>query len=121
MKKLAFLSAVALLSLGQSAMAQETAKEVTYVEDASQGLLLNRMKDNWFIAAEGGVNKTFGGFNNHRNFWNGCAPAFSIWGGKWFTPVIGVRFGVNFLMTKSLGLNAEQVGYYDPTGSMHNG
>ena len=85
MKKLAFLSAVALLCLGQSAMAQETAKEVTYVEDASQGLLLNRMKDNWFITAEGGVNKTFGGFNNHRNFWNGCAPAFSIWGGKWFT------------------------------------
>ncbi len=121
MKKLAFLSAVAALCLGQSVMAQETAQEVTYVEDASQGIMLNRMKDNWFITAEGGINKTFGGFNNHRNFWNGCAPAFSLWGGKWFTPVIGVRFGVNFLMTKSLGLNADQVEYYDPTGTMHNG
>ena len=32
-----------------------SAQEVTYVEDPSQGYLFNRMRDNWFITADGGV------------------------------------------------------------------
>lgn len=117
MKKTILLGAMAALLAGQAAMAQENAQEVTYVEDASQGLLLNRMKDNWFITGEIGANKVFSGFNNHRNFWNGCAPAFSVWGGKWFTPVIGVRFGVNMLFTKTLS----NLPMYDGNDDMHNG
>ncbi|MCM1337563.1 MAG: OmpA family protein [Candidatus Amulumruptor caecigallinarius] len=119
MKKSFLVGAMAALLAGQSAFAQEQTKEVTYVEDASQGLLMNRMKDNWFITGEVGANKVFSGFNNHRNFWNGCAPAFSIWGGKWFTPIIGVRFGVNMLMTKQLSNLSYPT--YGGNNSMHNG
>lgn len=118
MKKIFLLSALASLMGAQAALAQEPA-EVTYVEDASQGLLINKMKDNWFITVEGGVNKGLTGFNKHSYFWKNVKPAAGIYVGKWFTPVFGARVGVNMLFTQSLSNevpypsdNTMQNGYY---------
>ena len=41
------------------------AQEVTYVEDCSQGYLMNKAKDNWFMTVQGGSNILFGKDNIH--------------------------------------------------------
>ena len=56
MKKATLLAfAFAMFAGAQSIVAQEPAENVQYVSDPSQGVLLNRMQDNWFITAEGGA------------------------------------------------------------------
>lgn len=118
MKKSILLSAVAALFVAQAAFAQQQA-EVTYVEDASQGLLFNKAKDNWFVTVEGGVNKELLGYNRHSYFWKNIKPAAGIWVGKWISPVVGLRLGVNMLFTQQLSIlepypsgNTMQNGYY---------
>ena len=52
MKKIALLALMCVAFLAPNVV---SAQEVTYVEDPSQGYLFNRMRDNWFIDAEGGI------------------------------------------------------------------
>ena len=66
MKKV-FLALVSVLFLCPTLFAQEAAQEVTYVEDPSQGYLFNRMKDNWFITAEGGAGIYFSPNDSKRD------------------------------------------------------
>ena len=74
MKKIALL---AILFVSYLIPCTSTAQEVTYVEDPSQGYLFNRMRDNWFIDAEGGVGV-----------------------GKWFSPLLGLRAGLDYEQIK---------------------
>ena len=111
MKKATLLAFAATLLFGASAFAQDN-QEVTYVEDASQGYLLNRFKDNWFITAEGGAGVYFSHGDKHRDAADRFAPAASLYVGKWFSPVFGARVGVNFLQCK--GLSDIQTGYNEP-------
>lgn len=96
MKKRILLGLVAL-ALGASAV---KAQEVTYVEDCSQGLLLNRNADNWFFTAEGGTNILFGKHNVDALVRNRLGGNAAIYFGKWVTPTFGFRFGAKYLMTK---------------------
>lgn len=102
--------------LGQSMLAQ-TAQEVTYVEDPSQGYLFNSFKDNWFITGEGGVNIFFSPNDVHRDWQDRWSPAASLYVGKWFSPIIGLRAGVSWLKVKGLSevKNAAGVLQGDPT------
>lgn len=93
-----------LLGLATLALVATTgnvqAQEVTYVPDCSQGLLINRNVDNWFITVEGGTNMMFGPHDVHapiHDRWGGNA---AIYAGKWVTPVFGFRFGANWIMSK---------------------
>ncbi len=52
MKKIALFALLCVAFLAPNVV---NAQEVTYVEDPSQGYLFNRMRDNWFIDAEGGI------------------------------------------------------------------
>ena len=52
---------IAMLFVAYLVPSTSIAQEVTYVEDPSQGYLFNRMRDNWFIDAEGGVVYTIEG------------------------------------------------------------
>ncbi|MEE1021929.1 MAG: hypothetical protein U0L83_02150 [Muribaculaceae bacterium] len=91
---------IVLLALASLAMGAASAQEVTYVEDCSQGLLMNRAKDNWFITAQGGTNILFGKNDIHadlKNRWGGNA---ALYVGKWVTPTFGFRFGANWIMSK---------------------
>ena len=101
MKK-ATLLACAVLLAGQAMMAQSNSNEVTYVEDASQGLLINSFKSNWFITGQGGVSYYFSHADVHRKWSDRFAPAAGLYIGKWFTPVFGGRLGGEYLACKGL-------------------
>lgn len=100
MKK-SLLLALGCAMLAGTAVAQN-AQEVTYVEDPSQGYLLNKFSDNWFIQAEGGISVGFTRDDSHRKFWDRTAPAAGLYIGKWFSPIIGARLGGEFLSVKGL-------------------
>ena len=93
MKKIALL-ALACASLFGSANA--VAQEVTYVEDCSQGLLINRMQDNWFITLQGGPGFLNSNYDTEAALKNRIGAQIGIYGGKWFTPVFGFRLGASF-------------------------
>lgn len=107
MKKL-FLSALCVASLGIGSM---MAQEVTYVEDCSQGILLNKNKDNWFIQARGSANATFGRDDAKAPFRDRIGAGASIYAGKWITPTFGIRFGVDMKLSK--GATVENGAYRD--------
>lgn len=109
MKKATLLAFACALFMGQAAVAQE-AQEVTYVSDPTQGVLLNRMQDNWFITAEGGAGFYFAHHSIHRNISDRFSPAAGLYAGKWFSPVFGGRFGVSFLGLKGLSSIDNAVG-----------
>lgn len=100
MKK-SLLALACSLFLGQGMLAQ-TAQEITYVEDPSQGYLFNRFKDNWFVTAEGGINIFFSPNDVYRDWKDRWSPAASLYVGKWFSPIVGGRLGVSWLKVKGL-------------------
>lgn len=97
MKKIALLAFVAASIFGVS---NTKADEVTYVEDCSQGLLINRMQDNWFITAEGGANTFFSNHDRMAKFRQRIGASANLYVGKWFTPVWGFRFGVSGIIAR---------------------
>ena len=102
MKKATILACACALFMGQSLMAQENAQEVTYVEDASQGLLMNKFSNNWFITVQGGAGIDFTRHDSHMKTTDRFAPAADIYIGKWFSPIFGARIGGEWLQTKGL-------------------
>lgn len=109
MKKATFLAMACALFMGQSMLAQGQ-QEIKYTEDPAQGYIFNSFKDNWFISAEGGVNMYFSRFDKERATKDRFSPAAGIYVGKWFSPVIGLRFGANFLSLKGLSKPGGYVG-----------
>ncbi len=91
---------IVLLALASLAFGAASAQEVTYVEDCSQGLLMNRAKDNWFLTAQGGTNILFGKNDIHAELKNRWGANAALYVGKWVTPTFGFRFGANWIMSK---------------------
>lgn len=115
MKKSAIFTLACAALVSTSAIA--AVPEITYAEDPAQGVLVNRFKDNWFISAEGGVNVQFGKADKVLDFGDRIAPTFAIQGGKWFSPVAGLRFGVSYLGAKGASNVADAYGLvYDKDG-----
>lgn len=98
MKKITLIAAVCALFMGQAAKAQE----VQYVEDATQGYVINSFGDNWFITAQGGANVSFSHYDKARDLKDRFAPNANLYIGKWFTPVWGARIGVDYLVNKGM-------------------
>lgn len=96
MKKSILLGLAALAFVAAPAAAQE----VTYVPDCSQGQLLNRNADNWFITAQGGANMLFGRNDIKAEIKNRIGANANLFVGKWVSPVFGFRFGASFNMAK---------------------
>lgn len=109
MRKSTILGLVAALFMGQSALAQSN-QEVSYVEDPSQGYIFNSFSDNWFVSVEGGMNYYYRHNNSERSFFNRFSPNAGFWVGKWFSPIVGLRGGLNFTQVKAIG--EEGIGYY---------
>lgn len=94
---------IGLLALAVAALAGTStvkAQEVTYVEDCSQGLLINKAPNNWFITLQGGANFLWSHNDIHADIKNRIGPQASIYVGKWVTPVFGFRFGAAWTMPK---------------------
>lgn len=119
MKKAFLLAIACVLGLGQGIVAQESAQEVTFVPDETQGYLLNNFKSNWFITVEAGAGVHFSKHDGEDKFLNRLAPAGSIYVGKWFSPVMGVRVGVNVLPLRAITPDDGVVGArpYQPVGN----
>jgi len=101
MIKRSILGLACAMFLGVSAFAQNS-QEVVTTPDPSQGYLLNRFADNWFITGEGGASLLMSQFDQHRKLSDRFAPAASVYVGKWFSPIIGLRIGANYMGAKSL-------------------
>jgi outer membrane protein OmpA-like peptidoglycan-associated protein len=106
MKKITLFVAACAMLVGSSAVAQQN-QDVTYVEDASQGYLFNKFKDNWFVTGEVGASVYMSHHDQHRALKDRFTPAAGLYVGKWFSPIIGFRAGVSFLQSKGLA-NAEK-------------
>jgi len=109
MKKFALLALLCLYCVPFFTQAQE----VTYVEDPSQGYLFNRMRDNWFIQADGGVGLMMSPYDRHEKFGHRLGAKADIFVGKWFSPLLGLRFGGDFEQMKGATFvgNKHALGY----------
>lgn len=96
MRKGLFLTGALLLGASIPTIAQE----VTYVEDPSQGYLINKATSNWFVSADGGVNFLLGKEIQGGNLKDNIGSQGAIYVGKWVTPVVGARLGYKFLNAK---------------------
>ena len=98
MKKITLVALLCALFTAPFAKAQE----VTYAEDPSQGYLFNRFQDNWFIHAEAGGGVLMGPYDSHAGFGDRLGWSFQLNFGKWFSPVIGFRLGVDCYQAKGV-------------------
>ncbi len=115
MKKASLIACACALFIGaQSLAAQDATQEVTYVSDPTQGVLVNKMQDNWFITAEGGASFYLSKYGSERKKMDRFMPAASIYVGKWFTPVFGARGGFNWLGLKGVATGSGYIGAYEP-------
>lgn len=110
MKKASILALAVALFAGAQSISAQGANEVTYVADPAQGYLFNKMADNWFITVEGGANLSFAKYNNERDLSDRFAPAAGLYAGKWFSPIIGLRGGVNWMTLKGVATDAKFAG-----------
>ena len=97
MKKIALF---VLLCAAYLVPSMSSAQEVVYVEDPSQGYLLNRMRDNWFIMADGGVGMMMSSYDRHEHFGHRLGAKADFFVGKWFSPLLGLRGGMDFEQIK---------------------
>lgn len=96
MKKSLLLGMAMVLGMSATAVAQE----VTYEPDCSQGLLIGKATDNWFISAQGGGNYLFGEEDCRGPVKDRICGGAGLFVGKWVTPAFGVRFGATYNMYK---------------------
>lgn len=74
----------------------------------------NRFFDNWFFGASAGAQMFFGDHNKQAEFGDRISPYFQGYIGKWFTPGIGVRAGVDGFKIVGLTQNGSHTtGPYD--------
>ena len=106
------LACAALMSFSASA---QSADEIVYVEDPSQGYTFNSFKDNWFLTIDGGANVQFSPTDKARKFTDRFAPTAGIYAGKWFSPIFGARLGLTYYLGK--GVSATD----NATGLVYNG
>ena len=99
MKKITLLACACALFLAPAVNAQE----VQYVEDPAQGYIFNRMQDNWFIQAEGGIGVMMSKYDANMKLGKRfLAPKANLFIGKWFSPLLGVRIGGHFEQMKGV-------------------
>ena len=75
MKRITLLATFLLAAMSFAVSAQE----VTYVEDPSQGLLINKPSNNWFLNVEAGANLFMSPNDTHVDkFTNRIGGSFDI-------------------------------------------
>lgn len=112
------LLAIACAALLTQGLAAQTSQEVTYVEDCAQGYLFNRFQDNWFITAQGGGNVFFSPGDINRKALDRWEPGAGIYVGKWFSPILGLRLGADFLKVKGLSEISDAMGVQPDKGTV---
>lgn len=101
---------LATLLVGQFAVAQQAIQEyvvdsvvTTEVKNADKYRVeTNRFGSNWFVGAGVGVQTLFSDHAKMMGVVDRFTPSFDAYVGKWFTPGIGVRFGLSGLNLKGV-------------------
>lgn len=107
MKKITLLACACVLFLAPAVNAQE----VQYVEDPAQGYIFNRMQDNWFVQATGGVGVLMSYKDANMKLGKRIlAPKANLFIGKWFSPLLGVRIGGHFEQMKGVAGQSTAIG-----------
>lgn len=109
-----FLLAV-VASLSSSAQSFEIRRDtsVTTTTDKFE-VETNRFWQNWFIGASTGAQLYYGDHNKQMELGDRITPAFEFYVGKFFTPVLGLRLGINGFKANGLTQNGSYVvGPYD--------
>lgn len=130
MKRISYFFASVALVFG--AMDMATAQEATAVteETTSEEITNSRryevggFADNWSVGIGGGVNMYLGEHDRQMKTGDRLSPNLDVYVSKWFTPVVGMRFGytgLNFRGATNLvsGLPNSTGKRYDPNGSDH--
>ncbi len=102
MKKITLLALACAMFMAPSAA---TAQEVVYVEDPAQGYTFNRFQDNWFIEALGGAGIMMSKYDAKAKFGDRLGWKANLVVGKWFSPLLGLRFGAEFNQMKGVADN----------------
>jgi len=116
--KIALSICIALcLSTTAFGQVQEVKRDtvITYGDNKHQ-VITNSFWDNWFIGAGAGGQIFFGDHNKQVKFADKLTPNFEFNIGKWFTPGIGVRAGVNGFKIKGATQNGSH-----STGERYDG
>lgn len=86
-----------------------SAQEVTYVEDPAQGYTFNRFQDNWFVEGLGGAGVMMSTWDKNLDFGDRIGWKGNLYVGKWFSPIIGLRFGGEFNQMKGATNTQESI------------
>lgn len=95
---LAALAATQFANAQGESFAKMSADSVTITEVRNADKFkveTNRFWSNWFIGAGVGGQMLFSDHNKQMKFVDRVTPNFEVYVGKWFTPGLGVRLGVN--------------------------
>lgn len=108
-KKLGLVLGMALMA-GLNGFAQNIdAKKTEKIEKYT--VQTNLFGSNWFVGAGVGAQMYFGDGFSTGKAGKLITPTFEVNAGKWFTPVIGVRFGFGGNQTKSYSDGTSQFAY----------
>lgn len=99
-----------------------TADTTVEVSTDKHRVVTNKFADNWFVGVGSGVQFFYGDHNRQMNFGERLVPAFELYTGKWFTPGIGTRLGVNGIKNKGVTQNgSHSTGViYDASQNLYN-
>ncbi len=98
MLRKSLIAAVACLSMASALSAQQATDSVYTVEvkDASKYRVeTNLFGANWFAGIGAGAQMYFGDHDKQMRLVDRITPNFEAYFGKWFTPGLGVRIGIN--------------------------
>lgn len=106
MKRISYFFASVALVFG--AMGMAAAQETTAVTEEttseeitnSRRYEVGRFADNWSIGVGGGVNMYLGEHDRQMRTGDRLSPNLDVYVSKWFTPVVGMRFGYTGLNFK---------------------
>lgn len=103
MKKTVFAVLLMATGVATPAMLAAAPQEEAKTE-SSKEIVLNSFKDNWMISLEGGADFSLGRFDSNASFGKRIAPVFGLNVEKWFSPIIGLRFGADYYGIKGAAL-----------------
>lgn len=70
--------------------------------DTKHRVITNKFWSNWFVSIGAGAQMNFSDHNKQMKFSDRLTPNFNVNVGKWFTPVIGARLGMDGLRLKGV-------------------
>lgn len=89
-----------LMFISSALLVRAQSETVVEIEEKRGPYITNRLFDNIFISAAGGVQVYFGESDTHGSFGKRISPALDVSIGKWLTPCTGIRLQYSGLQAR---------------------